>query len=477
MIFNSYAFLIFFGIFLPTFYLLKGRYRLYFTLFASYVFYGWWDWRFLGLIAFSTITDFYLAQWIEENENQKVRHRLLVISLVLNLATLGFFKYYNFFADSLNDLLTLLGITPPSFVLNIILPVGISFYTFQSLSYTIDVYYRKIKPEQSLLKYSAFIAFFPQLVAGPIVRAGDFLPQLKDNDRKAVKQNILEGFDLIAAGFLKKVVIADSIAPVVEGAFASPEANTSLSLIICLILYSFQIYCDFSGYSDIAIGLAKTLGYKFPINFNMPYISASFSEFWTRWHVSLSSWLRDYLYIPLGGSKQGKFNTYKNLMITMLLGGLWHGANWTFIFWGFLHGALLIIQRLLTALLSRFRFYSNWSDSALFKFVCILAVYISVCITWVFFRSPDFKTASLYLQGIVSFDDLSFNSVFNKFLVIKGLCLIVILFAVELLLRNVPVSKKFNEHPMLRLLFYASSIWTISLLGTFSENQFIYFQF
>lgn len=371
-----------------------------------------------------------------------------------------------------------LGIQTSSKLFYIVLPVGISFYTFQTLSYTIDVYYKKIPAEHSFVKFATFISFFPQLVAGPIVRASDFLPQLQDNDRKVVWPNVLRGLDLIFVGFVKKVVIADSLAGVVEGAFASPADSSSLQLIISLVFYSFQIYCDFSGYSDIAIGIARMFGYEFPRNFNIPYIASSFSDFWTRWHISLSSWLKDYLYVPLGGNRNGKLNTYKNLMITMLLGGLWHGANWTFVFWGFLHGMYLVLQRLLSAIFERFDLYPKRS---FFKFVfkagAIFIVYVLVCYAWIYFRSPNFGTASTYFKGILAFDNMSINSLVNKFWIVKGVVLISLLYIFELIGTKFEFENIFKGIPILRPSFYALVIWIISLFGVFSESQFIYFQF
>jgi alginate O-acetyltransferase complex protein AlgI len=478
MIFNSLPFLVFIIIVLPVFYLLKGNLRLFFVLIASYIFYGWWDWRFLGLLMFSTIMDYTLAKNIDKENNQLKRKWLLRISLIVNLGMLGFFKYFNFFIGSFNDIMTQIGLPSSSKALHIILPIGISFYTFQSLSYTLDVYYKKIQAEKSLLKFASFIALFPQLVAGPIVRAFDFLPQMEDNNRGPLKTDLLHGLDQIFTGYIKKVVIADSLAPVVDGAFASPVDFSSINLIVGIIFYSFQIYCDFSGYSDIATGLARMMGYRFPVNFNIPYISASFSEFWTRWHISLSSWLRDYLYIPLGGNRKGKFNTYRNLMVTMLLGGLWHGANWTFIFWGFLHGGYQVTQKFLEEGFKKLNLFPEKAFSKIaFKLTTIIVVYIGVCYAWIFFRAPDFATASLYIKGILAFDDMSINSLVNKFWIVKGVILIALLFIFDLISTKIEFMRLFDKKPILRPSFYALVIWAVSLLGTFSENGFIYFQF
>ena len=308
MVFNSVSFLIFISVFFPLYFSVRGRIRLWLCLLASYFFYGWWDWRFLLLIASSTALDFYLGQQLEKTEDPQQRGRFLWLSVGVNLGFLGFFKYCNFFLDSFQVLLENLGFGTSMGSLAIILPVGISFYTFQSMSYTIDIYYRKIKPEKDWLRFATFIAFFPQLVAGPIVRAREFLPQF-DRVRNLDQERIVLGLAQVLWGFFKKVAIADSLAPFVDQCFASPTSFSSLHLLIGVVFYSFQIYCDFSGYSDIAIGLARMMGFDFPKNFRTPYFSKDFSEFWQRWHITLSSWLRDYLYIPLGGNRHGTFNT------------------------------------------------------------------------------------------------------------------------------------------------------------------------
>jgi alginate O-acetyltransferase complex protein AlgI len=477
MIFNSIPFLIFIIIVLPCFYMAKGNTRLFFVLTASYVFYGWWDWRFLGLLVFSTLIDFSLAKKLNDEANDSIRKLYLRLSILINLGILGFFKYYNFFANSFNEILHQMGL-PSGKAFHIILPVGISFYTFQSLSYTIDVYYKRIKAEESLLKFASFIALFPQLVAGPIVRANTFLPQMENNRRGALGRDLLLGLDLVCAGFVKKVLIADSLAPVVDKIFASPIDFSSLNLIIGVIFYSFQIYCDFSGYSDIAIGIAKMMGYQFPVNFNLPYISSTFSEFWTRWHISLSSWLRDYLYIPLGGNRNGIFNTCRNIMITMLLGGLWHGANWTFIFWGGLHGTYLILERIFGNLLKQNHLFPVEKNAGIIsKIGCGIIVYSGVCFAWIFFRSPDFNIAIIFIKGILAFDNMSIGTLINKFWILKGVIMILALVVFELFNIKVEFVKLLDKAPILRPTFYAIAIWMICILGTFSENSFIYFQF
>jgi alginate O-acetyltransferase complex protein AlgI len=511
MVFNSLIFLVFVIAFFPLYFGTKGRLRLWIILLASYLFYGWWDYRFLSLIVFSTVMDWWFGLWItaldapgqarKDMQNGSFvaraalqlaewarsfglsRKAVLAFSMVMNLGFLGFFKYFNFFADGFADLVRALGMTPSWTTLNIILPVGISFYTFQSMSYTIDVYRKEIDHEPSLLRFASFIALFPQLVAGPIVRAADLLPQMQE-DKRFDWHRWNSGMGRVLWGFFKKIAIADSIAPFVDQCFAHPDAFGSMHLLIGVVFYSFQIYCDFSGYSDIAIGLARMMGYHFPENFRTPYFSKSFSEFWTRWHISLSSWLRDYLYIPLGGNRYGKWYTYKNNMLTMLLGGLWHGANWAFVFWGFLHGCFLILQRMVSPLWRRVvkaihlpRFVDDG--------VAILTVYALTLLAWIYFRSgsiglmggDSFGTANKIIQGILSFDRFNFASVINKFQVVKGFILIAILVGIELSNNYFKWNVRQTEQPVLRLAGFALLLWLIAFFGTFGANAFIYFQF
>lgn len=480
MVFNSIPFLVFAGIFFPVYFLLKGRPRLYWSLLASYFFYAWWDWRFIPLILFSTYFDYEFGKIIHHSEDPKKRKRMLILSMVMNLGFLGFFKYFNFFIDSYVVMMQNFGLQPSVSSLNIILPVGISFYTFQSMSYTIDIYRREIPMEKDFIKFATFIALFPQLVAGPIVRAKDLLFQMGE-DKKFSWTNLNSGLGRILWGFFKKVAIADSIAPFVDQCFQEPGRFGSMHLLIGVIFYAFQIYCDFSGYSDMAIGLARIMGYKFPENFKTPYFSKSFSEFWTRWHVSLSSWLRDYLYIPLGGNRGGKFNTYKNNMLTMLLGGLWHGANWAFVFWGFLHGFYLIVQRIITPIWRKFVALirmPKFIDNA----IAMLVVFILTCIAWVYFRAgsmglKSFSIANEILGKIASGEDFNWNSTFNKYQIIKGFLVIAILLLVEVTNVRVHWNSLQLQKPLVRVALFAGVLWLIALFGTFSSNAFIYFQF
>lgn len=480
MVFNSITFLIFSGIFFPIYFLTKGKLRLWWILLASYVFYGWWDWRFLTLIMISTFMDYNFGKLIGATEEKHKRRTYLILSMIMNLGFLGFFKYFNFFIDSFVSMMHAFGFQPSVSTLQIMLPIGISFYTFQSLSYTIDIYRREIPVERNMLKFAAFIALFPQLVAGPIVRARDLLPQM-NTDKKFDWDNFNSGLGRVLWGFFKKVAIADSLAPFVDQCWADPSKFSSSHLLVGVIFYSFQIYCDFSGYSDIAIGLARIMGYRFVENFKTPYFSQSFSEFWTRWHISLSSWLRDYLYIPLGGNRKGKFHTYKNNMITMLLGGLWHGANLAFIFWGFLHGVYLILQRITTPIWRKFVQLVRmpaFMNSA----ICIVIVYILTVFAWIYFRSgsmghSSFSVANTIIGRILSFEDFSWYSVLNKYQVLKGMLLLFIMLTVEITNQRVAWNVTQLQRPALRIALFVSVLWLIALFGTFSANSFIYFQF
>lgn len=349
MLFNSLHFAVFLPIVVMLAWSLRRspRLRIALLLCASYYFYMSWNWRYAGLLLFSTVVDFVVGLQLARVRGHFVRRMLLWLSVSINLGVLFFFKYFDFVWGSVGGVLGGVGIETPSISHDFLLPVGISFYTFQSLSYTIDVYRGQLTPTTSFARFALFVSFFPQLVAGPIVRAKDFLPQLAKRvvfDDAAAQH----GMWLIGVGLFKKICLADVLAAtLVDGVFADPQRFGLIELVLAGYGYSFQIYCDFSGYSDIAIGAAGLLGYQLPLNFNRPFVATSLRDFWRRWHISLSTWLRDYLYIPLGGSRNGRGRTYANLLVTMLLGGLWHGANWTFVVWGAIHGGVLGIERML----------------------------------------------------------------------------------------------------------------------------------
>ena len=473
MLFTSFEFLIFFACFFALYWTLRGSYRVLLCLVASYFFYGWWNPLFCLLLLWSTLLDFCVGQALSKSQNEAWRRLLITVSVSSNLILLGVFKYFNFFAEGLEALLVSVGMVADWPTLNIILPVGISFYTFQSISYTVDVYLRKIKVENNLLNFAAFVALFPQLVAGPIVRAESFLPQLR-SDRIFDWRNCEDGFAQVLLGFFKKVVVADSAALVVDSVFSGAVGHSSFNIMLGVILYAFQIYGDFSGYSDIAIGTARMLGFDFPCNFRFPYFATSFSDFWTRWHISLSSWLRDYLYIPLGGNRLGKWMTYRNLLITMLLGGLWHGANWTFVCWGAMHGFLLILQREF----SRFKIFGvSPRLSWLIQPIQVACVFALVCVTWVFFRSSTFEQAWDILGRIFSTELFDSFAVRNRVPLVKACCLAGLLYFCEFIWQVIDVRGLWNRTAAGRLLVCAVLMWLILLFGTFGGSSFIYFQF
>ncbi len=355
---------------------------------ASYYFYAYWDVRFCLLLVFSTLIDFCISHAMDSSVNATFRRRLLILSIIVNLGVLGFFKYFNFFIDSAAPIIESLGASAST--LNIILPVGVSFYTFQTLSYTIDVYRRVLRPSKSLLEFALFVAFFPQLVAGPIVRARELLPQLATTPTWS-NRRFYGGFQQLLRGAVKKVLMADRLGEMADVVFANPDYYSSSTTWLAVFAYAGQIYLDFSGYTDMAIGAAKMLGYRFPKNFRHPYLATSMADFWHRWHMTLSRWLRDYLYIPLGGSRKSSAVTYRNLMLTMTLGGLWHGAAWTFVLWGVLHGTALCVERSTRGLI----------PLQLPKIVRWTGVMIVVQVGWVLFRSPDLQAAGIMLQKMI----------------------------------------------------------------------------
>jgi D-alanyl-lipoteichoic acid acyltransferase DltB (MBOAT superfamily) len=396
--FNTPEFLLFFPAVLLLYGLVRRRTvaRETMLLVASYFFYMSWDWRYAGLLLFSTVVDWALGLALGRTERPRSRRALLVLSLVVNLGVLATFKYWNFVMESLAWTTASLGVSWSPPLHHLLLPVGISFYTFQSLSYTIDVYRREIPVERSLRRFALFVSFFPQLVAGPIVRAADFLPQLHREPR-VTREEFLSGLLLVFRGCFKKVVIADLLAVLaVDSVFQDPARFSSLELLLALYGYAFQIYNDFSGYSDVAIGAGRMLGYEFPKNFDRPYLARNVREFWARWHISLSTWLRDYLYIPLGGNRGPRWKTTRNLMLTMLLGGLWHGAAWTFVLWGAWHGLLLVFSRAATRRPVEASPARVWGQR--------LVTFHLVLLGWLLFRAQDLATLSAYARGLLTLD-------------------------------------------------------------------------
>ncbi|MES2393689.1 MAG: MBOAT family O-acyltransferase [Acidobacteriota bacterium] len=399
MLFNSFAFVVFLLLVLAVYYPLPHRAQNVFLLVASCVFYASWDWRFLVPLLFSTTIDFFCAQRMqqisERGELHAGRKRYLLISVIANLSLLGFFKYFNFFAGSMERLLNVLGAPVSPWALHIILPVGISFYTFQALSYTIDVYRGELHPTKSFWDFLLAILYFPHLVAGPIQRAHSLLPQVIQK-RRITKQMLGDGVHLMVCGYFKKVFVADNLAPMVNQVFAMPSPSGFQTMMGCYG-FAMQIYCDFSGYTDIARGVAKLMGFEFMLNFNLPYFATSPTEFWRRWHISLSSWLRDYLYISLGGNRGAAWKVKRNVLLTMVIGGLWHGAAWNFVLWGMYHGVLLVGDRALKPWGTKMFRARNAVGCFVSVGVRVAVMFGLTCYGWMLFRA-----GSLHQIGVMT---------------------------------------------------------------------------
>ncbi len=420
LLFNSGFFLFFFCIFLLGYQFLYKRKLLrvvYFTIFSLYFFYKACGFYF-GFILLSAVVDFNLSNWIYTAKTKGRKNAILIFSIIINLGLLFYFKYTDFFIEIINDLE--LGQVKP---LKLILPIGISFYTFENLSYTIDVYRGKFKPVSSFLDYCFFLSFFPKLVMGPIVRASDFIPQIR-KDIFISKEDIAKGLYLILGGLFKKVVISDYIyVNYVQYIFDDPSRHSGIECLLGVYGYAMVIYCDFSGYSDMAIGMARWIGFTINENFDSPYKSSSITEFWRRWHMSLSSWLKDYLYISLGGNKVGKFRQYLNLMITMILGGLWHGAHVNFIVWGAMHGIVLALDKMSTSIASRFQI--NFKKSKLHSVLGVTITFHFVCFCWIFFKASSFQDAQIILiQIFTNFNAQAWKPMLEAYGIVFGVMLI-----------------------------------------------------
>jgi len=473
MLFNSFDFILFFTCVLALQWLLPHRPRNLFLLMASYFFYACWDWRFLVLIAISTIVDYFCGAAIERTTNISRQKRLVALSMVSNLGILGFFKYVNFFVDSAHNLLAVVGVNSASWRLEIVLPVGISFYTFQTMSYTIDIYRGETRPARSFTDFALFVSFFPQLVAGPIERAKNLLPQMT---RKPLVTGTMMrvGLWLVLWGFFKKLVIADNMAPIVDQAFDNYQSLSGVEVIVALYAFAFQIYADFSGYTDIARGIASMMGYQLMLNFRLPYFATNPPEFWRRWHVSLSTWLRDYLYIPLGGNRKGPLRAYINLILTMALGGLWHGAAWNYLIWGAYHGGLLVLHRLSLPLLHRLMPGSMVLQRA-WWLVRLVSFFHLICLGWLVFRAQSVD------QILTMFGALWQWPVISEQAVRWGWQ--VLLLCSPLMLMQVLQGLSGDTNVVLRLsgpvraLAYATIIVMLLGLGAVGGREFIYFQF
>lgn len=468
MTFTTITFLVFYLVFFGLYWSIARRKKTLQNLLiiaGSYLFYGWWDWRFLLLLIFSSLVDFTNGWLIGRTERQGRRKLFLGISLVAQLGLLGFFKYYDFFAASFADVLQAMGIQASPRLLHIILPVGISFYTFQTLSYVIDVYQRKLSPTRNIIDFLAFVSFFPQLVAGPIERAANMIPQFA-KARAFRYDEAVDGLRLMLWGFFKKLVIADTLAKLVDAYYKDPSAYSTGSAWVALFAFSFQIYCDFSGYSDIAIGCGKTLGVNLMTNFRTPYFSRSFTEFWQRWHISLSTWFRDYVFIPLGGNRAGLSRYAVNILITFLLSGFWHGANYTFILWGGIHALLLIAEKIIRIRTPRFR----WPP---------LFVFLMVSFCWVPFRAENITVMADVFRHIGGAGSGARELLIwdRHTLLLFGAFLLFL--ATEAWLNKHTFAEKITSVSRpLRWAFYYLTIGIIFLLADFNNAPaFIYFQF
>lgn len=439
---------------------------------ASYYFYACWDWRFLFLLIFSTGLDYFTGLKMQDASNATMKKFWFWLSIGINVGFLGVFKYYNFFAESFAELLSGFGFQANFWTLKVILPVGISFYTFHGLSYVIDIYKNRIEPERNIVDYSLFVSYFPLLVAGPIERATHLLPQIKKQRRFNYNQAV-QGIKQIIWGLFKKVVIADNCAFFVNQLFDHPGNYSAFELWLGAVLFAFQIYGDFSGYSDMALGTSKLFGIELLKNFNFPYFSKDIADFWRRWHISLSTWFRDYLYIPLGGSQGGKKMRLRNTMIIFLVSGFWHGANWTFIVWGLIH-ALLFIPLLLS---DNNRKNLSDGDYGLKDFPKVVFTFLLVCLAWVFFRADSLSEAGTYISGMFQLQEMSLSLFFTngKYMLFSGFCFISVAFLLFTEWQHIRKHRTEIQLSKFTLLFLLCMIF---FMGAFkNQMSFIYFQF
>ena len=474
MVFTSLDFVIFFAVVYAIYRVLPHRPQNWFLLAASYYFYGSWDWRFLSLLVGSTVVDFLVGRYLGRETAPGRRKAALVLSLVFNLGMLGFFKYFEFFEESLAALGSRLGWRFDPITLDVILPIGISFYTFMTISYVIDVYRREIQPTTHLLDFALFIAYFPHLVAGPILRASLLLPQI-ERPRTISGGQIRSGLWLMAWGCFQKMFVADNLAPLVDTVFGPSATPSGADILVAAWAFAFQIYGDFAGYSNIARGVSRLMGIELNVNFLFPYFVLSPQEFWRNWHISLSTWLRDYLYIPLGGNRKGTWKTNRNLMITMALGGLWHGAAWTFVLWGLYQGAVLVIARLIThhgrAMKVHIANSFTWS-----RVVLGFLMFQVTCYGWLIFRAESFDqlrrfTVLLFTEFRPTIATL--DSLLIPFLLVVGPLMVVHVYQARRGSEEAPL-----QLPLVtRYALYGAVFWAVLLWGSFEGAQFIYFQF
>lgn len=477
MLFNSWQFIAFFIVVYALYRVLDHRWQNRMLLAASYFFYGCWSWRFLSLLWISTVVDYFCGLKIGCCSDSRKKKMYLAISVVLNLCFLGFFKYFNFFIGNFESLLHHFGLNAGFPLLHIILPVGISFYTFQEISYVVDVYRGDLKPVRSLPDYALFVVYFPHLVAGPIQRPTTLIPQVTSK-RTISHEQIREGLFLVAWGMFKKVIIADGLAPIANMVFADPGQVSGWQVLLGVYAFAFQIYCDFSGYTDIARGVSKLMGFELMVNFNLPYFASSPREFWRRWHISLSTWIRDYLYISLGGNRKGELRTYLNLMVTMTLAGLWHGAAWTFVIWGAYHGLLLAGQRFIEPFWQKaFSFKSRFIKGML-ELSGILVTFHLVCLGWLLFRARSLDQVVNMVKSL--FSDWALD--WKTFYYFKELSLFVWLLLLFQLFQFFKKDLRWLlfASPRTKITFAAFAaavVFVIYAIGMPSSQEFIYFQF
>jgi alginate O-acetyltransferase complex protein AlgI len=473
MLFNSLEFAIFFPLVLGLYLCLRKRAQNLMLLAASYVFYGMWDWRFLSLLLLSTVIDYTCARAIANAPDARRRRTWLIASVCVNLGILGFFKYFNFFAGSMVDLLKSFGLNADTPTLQIILPVGISFYTFQTMSYVIDVYRGQLEARRNFFDFALFVSFFPQLVAGPIERASSLLPQV-ENDRKPTLDGFYSGCYLMAWGLFKKVFIADNLARYVEPAFAAGAAPDGATVLLAVYAFTFQIYCDFSGYSDIARGCARCLGFELMVNFNLPYIATNPRDFWRRWHISLSTWLRDYLYIPLGGNRGDRWHVNRNLLLTMTLGGLWHGANWVFVLWGAYHGTLLILHRALEPYLRKLQPTSRPSRWGWWLMRWLVWFHL-VCLGWLFFRADSIGQVAALLNSLAAGVVFTPSAMMTAAYMLFYLGFLIVVQILQARREDLIIPLRW-PWPV-RSICYAYLFYAVVIFGAMDRREFIYFQF
>lgn len=495
MLFNSFQFLLFFPMVTLVYFIIPKKIKWVWLLITSYYFYMSWDARFAILIATSTVITYLSGILIDKsnkirdiNKKIKIKKLWVTLSFTLNISILIFFKYFEFILSNINYLLERFNIAILTPKFDILLPVGISFYTFQALSYTIDVYRGDVKVERNLGKYALFVSFFPQLVAGPIERSRTLLEQF-NKDYKFNYNRVKDGLLLMLWGMFQKVVIADRVAILVNNVFNNYTQYKGFEIIIAIALFAVQIYCDFASYSDIAIGSAQVMGFKLMKNFNTPYFSKSIAEFWRRWHISLGTWFKDYLYIPLGGNKKGKINNYRNIMIVFLISGLWHGANWTFVMWGFLHGIYQIIGKELKPLRDKtIKIVGINRNSLLHKIYKIITTFILVDFAWIFFRATSIKEAieiikrTFYFNPQILINGDIYNLGLDKNEMLIMIISLLILFLISLIKQKFNIREEIREkNIIIRWSIYYIAIFSIIILGVygpgFSAQQFIYFQF